>query len=92
MMKYEFKSTLGQHLEPSMKPYQRVVNNGCTIEVQDESLLKQLYDDERNPDAPIIDWWLFKPGKTVLTDNFGRKFACNMNHGGDWIELQRLLE
>jgi len=90
-MKYEFRPTYGLSLYHGLEPYQKVVNNGCTIETQDVQLLAQLADDECRRTNPPIDWWLFKPGETVLTDNDGRQFACILNNSGSWIQLVRIV-
>lgn len=91
-MKYEFKSTLGVNLYCGLKPYRKVVNNGCVIETQDELLIAQLEDDEIHRMSKPIDWWLFKPGKTVLTDNFGNQYACIMNNDRKWIQLVKIIK
>ena len=91
-MKYLSSSTWGKSLECSMKPYKKVINNGCTIETQDEHLLQQLAEDEKNRISNPINWWLFKVGETVLIDNRNVKYACTMNNNGHWIRLDRIME
>ena len=90
-MKYEFKPTWGLPLYYGSKPYRKVINNGCTIETQDEILIEQLISNESRRSSQPIDWWLFKVGETILTDNLGRKFACSMNNNGKWIQLDRII-
>ena len=90
-MKYKFEPTLGVPLYHGWDPYQKVVNNGCTIETQNVSLLAQLAADERDRTKAPIDWWLFKPGETVLIDNYGNRFACTMNNNGKWITLVKII-
>lgn len=91
-MKYEFKSTLGMGLYHGWAPYQKVVNNGCTIETQDNNLIAQLIEDERKRIGRPIDWYLFKAGGTVLIDDYGNRFACTMNNDGRWIQLVKIIE
>lgn len=75
-MRYLQENTLGKPLQSVMKPYQRIINNTFVIETQDESLLWQLSQDEKERIKTPIDWFLFKSGETVLIDNHGCKFAC----------------
>jgi len=91
-VKYEFNPTWGLSLHHGSEPYRKVVNNGCIIETQDESLIKQLLDDETNRNSKPIDWWLFKVGETILTCNDGNHFACTMNNSGMWIQLVKIIE
>ena len=91
-MKYIFEKTYGVALYHGCEPYQKVVNNGCTIETQDVSLLMQLAADECSCTGISIDWWLFKPGGTVLIDNYGIRFACTMNNNRQWITLVKIIE
>ena len=91
-MRYEFRSTLEVGLYHGWDPYQKVVKNGCTIETQDNNLIAQLIEDERNRNSRPIDWWLFKAGETVLIDNYGDRFACTMNNNGQWIQLVKIVE
>ena len=64
-MQYKYESTLGEPLYHGWEPYQKIINNGCTIETQDAGLIAQLMADERERTETPIDWWLFKPGETV---------------------------
>lgn len=91
-MKYELESTLGAPLYYGYEPYLKVVNNGCIIETQDNLLIAQLAEDEQNRQAPPIDWYLFKVGRAVLTDNYGNRFACTMNNNGQWIRMDKLID
>ena len=91
-MKYEFKSTLGVGLYCGLDSYQKVVNNGCTIETQDNNLIAQLVEDEWRRAGRPIDWHLFKAGGTILIDNYGNRFACTMNNDGRWIQLVKIIE
>lgn len=91
-MRYEFKSTIGMSLYHGTAPYQKVVNNGCIIETQDNNLIAQLAEDEHKHAGHPVDWWLFKPGKTILTDNYGARFACVMNNDGWWIQLVKIID
>lgn len=75
-MKYIQENTIGKPLECILRPYQRIVNNGCVIETQSEGLLWQLHKDEVERDGRPIDWHLFRESETVLVDNHGRKYAC----------------
>lgn len=90
-MKYIFEQTYGLPLYHGWEPYQKVVNNGCVIETQDNNLIAQLVEDERNRNSRPIDWHLFKAGKTVLVDNYGVRFACTMNNSGQWIQLVKII-
>jgi len=90
-MKYKFESTWGKPLYDGLVPYQKIVNNGCTIETQDNNLIAQLAEDELKRSAPPIDWHLFKVGETVLIDNYGDRFACTMNNNRQWIRLNKII-
>lgn len=81
-MKYIQESTLGKPLQCILRPYQRIVNNGCVIETQSEELLWQLHKDEVERETAPIDWHLFKESETVLIDNHGRKYACVRRNQG----------
>lgn len=91
-MKYEFKLTWGLLLHHGSEPFQKVVNNGCVIETQDENLIRQLINDENNRKSKPIDWWLFKVGETILSCDDENYFACTMNNSGKWIQLIKIIE
>lgn len=91
MLSYEFREFYGVPLYAGWEPFRKVVNNGCTIETQSAELVRQLEENERRRDGEVIDWYLFKPGKTILTDNFGKKYGCRSNVDGKWITLIQIM-
>lgn len=89
-MKYVQENTIGKPFQCHFNPYQRVVNNGWSIETQSEELLWQLSQNENDCSSKeVIDWFLFKENQTVLIDNHGRKFACNKKSDG-YVQLAEL--
>lgn len=91
MLHYIHKSFFGKPLYAGTKPFQKVVNNGCTIETQSVDLIQQLQRNEMTRNSEVIDWWLFKPGATILFDNHGNQFGCTSNVDGQWITLVQIV-
>ena len=89
-MKYCKANTHGVPMATSNAPFKRVINNGYEISTQSDSLIKQLEDNERDRSGPVIDWHLFKPGETILIDNFGQQYACIIKTDG-FVELQAIV-
>ena len=85
-MSYIQKDFFGIPMKSEMKPYKKVVNNGYTIITQDESLIRDLTFNEKYQNG-IIDWFLFKPGKTILFDTLGRAFGCTSFAYGSFVEV-----
>lgn len=91
MLAYNNEGFLGRPLYAGLEPFRRVVNNGCEIETQDVDLIRQIRENEFARGSEVIDWHLFKPGRTILIDNMGRKFGCTRNVYGQWIELTEIV-
>lgn len=92
MLSYSFKPFLGRPLYAGSEPFQKVVNNGCIIETQSAELVRKLKENEAQRGVEVIDWYLFKPGKTILTDSDGPEYGCTMNNGGHWIQLVEIIK
>jgi len=91
-MKYQKSLTYGMSLECSLRPYKKVTNNGYIIETQDECLIQQLIEDDKQRTATPIDWQMFKVGETILIDNRGIMYACTMNNNRQWIRLDKIIK
>ena len=91
MLAYSFKPFWGRPLYTGSDPFQKVVNNGCIIETQSTELIRKLQENEELRGSEVIDWYLFKPGKTILTDSDGHEFGCTMNNNGSWIRLKEII-
>lgn len=65
----------GIPMKSELKPFLKTVNNGYTIMAQDKSLIRDLEFNEKYHNG-IIDWYLFREGKTILFDTCGRVFGC----------------
>ena len=64
-MKYIFERTHGLPLYHGWEPYQKVVNNGCTIETQDNNLIAQLVEKAGGLHK-FMNW-----KRPILTDSGG---------------------
>ena len=91
-MRYEIKSTYGLRLYSGSKPYKKVNNNGYTILTQDEDLLAQLKENDKQRDGDIIDWCVFKPSRAVLVDDQENHFACTGATPGYTIQLTKIIQ
>lgn len=90
-LKYKQIEFYGVSLKSEMKPYKSVVNNGYTIWTQDEGLLRDLEMNE-NYGNGIIDWFLFKKGKTVLISSVGKIYGCTNFLYNSLVELTEFKE
>lgn len=89
-MKYIQESFLGKPLFYASIPFMQTVNNGYIIYTQSADLIKQLQENEING-GEVIDWNLFKTGKTILVDNKGFKHGCIASAHNNSIELKELI-
>ena len=89
-MNYKHEDTHGRKLRSIAAPFKSVVNNGYTISTQDSGLIEQLWENEIER-GEVIDWFIFKVGKSVLIDDLGRKFACTMAVHNGIIELMEII-
>lgn len=85
-LSYEERDFYDVDMKSEMKPYKKVVNNGYTIMTQDESLIRDLEWNEKYHNG-IIDWFLFRVGKTVLFGTNGKVYGCTNFIHGSLVEL-----
>lgn len=74
----------------SHKPYKQVVNNGYYIHTQSDILIEQLNTNEYTRGSEVVDWFLFKGGKSVLIDNYNNAYLCQVKTNYS-VELGLLL-
>ena len=85
-MSYLQRDFFGVHMKSDLKPFKKVVNNGYTILTQDESLIRDLEWNEKYHNG-IIDWFLFRQGKTILFSTNGKAYGCTCFSYGSFVEL-----
>lgn len=91
-LRYEQRDIFGVKMKSLPVPYKKVINNGCFIETIDDELIKILDNNEVQQDK-VIDWWLFKPGRTVLYAPNGKTYGCSavyFNH--TIVRLDEIIE
>lgn len=89
-MYYEQIDFHGIFMKSEIKPYKETVNNGYTIMVQDESLIRDLEWNEKYHNG-IIDWSLFEVGKTILFSTNGRVYGCTGFAYGSFVKLNEFI-
>lgn len=72
------------------KPYKETVNNGYYIQTQSDSLIEQLRKNEYDRNGEVVDWFLFRDGKSVLIDNYNNAYLCRVKTNYS-VELDLLL-
>ena len=77
-------------LEVTHKPYIETVNNGYYIRARSETLIEQLRKNEYDRNSEVMDWFLFRSGKSILIDNYNNAYLC-MLKGQFFVELALLL-
>lgn len=85
-MSYMQHDFFGVPMKSDLKPYKKVVNNGYTIMTSDESLICDLEWNENHHNG-IIDWFLFKIGKTILFSTNGKVYGCTEFGYGSFVKL-----
>lgn len=89
-MRYIQKEFFGIEMKSEMKPYKKVVNNGYTIMTRDESLIHDLAWNEIHHNG-IIDWFLFRQGKTILISTNGKAYGCTLFAHNAVVELNEII-
>ena len=87
---YMQKDFFGVPMKSEMKPYKKVINNGYTIMTQEESLIRDLEWNEKYHNG-IIDWFLFRKGKTILFSTNDKVYGCTGFVYGSLVELTEFV-
>lgn len=83
------ENILGIEFVSRLMPYRKTVNNTYTIESQDYRLLGLLNKKEHDRNSEVIDWFLFKPDKTILIDDFYNIYGCVEKTDG-YVKLAKI--
>lgn len=90
-LRYEQRDIFGVKMKSLPVPYKKVINNGCIIQSQDDELIKIL-DNNEVQQGRVIDWWLFKPGRTVLYAPNGKIYGCSEVYHNYIIVLNEIID
>ena len=88
-MSYVQHDFFGVPMKSCLSSYKKIINNGYTIITSDESLIRDLEWNEKYQNG-IIDWFLFKVGKTILFSTNGKVYGCTNFKYNSFVELTEL--